>query len=66
MGLAVNSGVCQRCVMPALLVIMAIDWLMKTATEQKKTGIRWSLFSVLEDLEFAGDVALPSHTGTHM
>ena len=44
---------------------MAIDWLMKTVTEQKQTGIRWSLFSVLEDLEFADDIALPSHTWTH-
>ena len=31
-----------------------------------QTGIRWSLFSVLEDLEFADDIALPSHTWTHM
>ena len=37
---------------------------MKTVTEQKQTGIRWSLFSVLEDLEFADDIALPSHTWT--
>ena len=42
--------------MSAFLFIMAIDWLMKTVTEQKQTGIRWSLFSVLEDLEFADDI----------
>ena len=62
---SVNSGVRQGCVMSAFLFIMAIDWLMKTVTEQKQTGIRWSLFSVLEDLEFADDIALPSHTWTH-
>ena len=42
-----------------------LSWLLKTVTEQKQTSIRWSLFSVLEDLEFANDIALPSHTWTH-
>ena len=66
LSFAVNSGVHQGCVMSVFLFIMAIDWLMKTVTEQKQTSIRWSLFSVLEDLEFADDIALPSHTWTHM
>ena len=66
LSFAVNSGVRQGCVMSAFLFIMAIDWFMKTVTEQKQTGIRWSLFSVLEDLEFADDITLPSHTWTHM
>ena len=48
LSFALNSGVRQGCVMSAFLFIMAIDWLMKTVTEQKQTGIRWSLFSVLE------------------
>ena len=66
LSFAVNSGVRQGRVMSAFLFIMAIDWPMKTVTEQKQTGIRWSLFSVLEDLEFADDIALPSHTWTRM
>ena len=66
MSFAVNSGVRQGCVMSTFLFIMAIEWLMKTVIEKKKTRIRWSLFSVLEDLEFTDDIALPSHTWTHM
>ena len=27
---------------------------------QKRTGIRWSLFTMLEDLDFADDIALSS------
>ena len=56
LSFSVNSAVRQGCVMSAFLFIMAIDWLMKTVTEQKQTSIRWSLFSVLEDLEFADDI----------
>ena len=66
LSFVVNSGVRQGCVMSVFLFIMPIDWLMKTVTEQKQTSIRWSLFSVLEDFEFVDDMALPSHTWTHM
>ena len=33
-------------------------------TGQKKTGIRWNLFTNLDDLNFADDLALLSHTHT--
>ncbi|KAJ8370368.1 hypothetical protein SKAU_G00103960 [Synaphobranchus kaupii] len=49
----VKTGVRQGCVMSALLFIIAIDWVMKKTTEDQPRGIRWTLLSTLEDLDFA-------------
>lgn len=62
----VESGVCQGCVMSALLFNLAIDWVMRKTTEDKARGIRWTLYSNIEDLDFADDLALLSHTHTHL
>ncbi|PIK55536.1 hypothetical protein BSL78_07570 [Apostichopus japonicus] len=48
----VKTGVRQGCVMSALLFNIAIDWVMRQATEGQKRGIRWTLFPTLEDLDF--------------
>jgi len=65
-SLAVNSGVRQGCVMSSFLFILIIDWIMKNGTEQQKTGIRWTLLTKLEDLDFADDIVLISHTRSHL
>ncbi|GFS16748.1 endonuclease-reverse transcriptase [Elysia marginata] len=62
----VLSGVRQGCVMPALLFSIAIDWVMRQTTEDQNRGIRWNLFTNLEDLDFANDLALLSHTHHHI
>ena len=62
----VKTGVRQGCVMSALLFNITIDWVMRRTTEDKPRGIRWTLFSALEDLDFADDLALVSHTHHHM
>ena len=56
----VQSGVKQGCVMCGFLFLLAIDWVMSRATEGRRTGIRWKFTSVLEDLDFADDIALLS------
>ena len=61
----VKSGVRQGCVMSGLLFIVAIDWVTSRATECVKRGIRWTPFSQLEDLDYADDIALLSHTTNH-
>lgn len=43
------------------LCFLAIDRAMKMTTEQRKNGIQWTLWTQLEDLGFADDVALVSH-----
>ena len=39
---------------------------MKNGTGQERTGIRWTLLTKLEDLDFADDIALISHTRSHL
>ena len=58
----VKSGVRQGCVMSAVLFNIVIDWVMKKTMERPTRGIRWTMFSFLEDIDFADDVALLSHT----
>ena len=62
----VLSGVKQGCVMSALLFNITIDWVMKQTTQDKNRGIRWNLFTNLNDLDFADDLALLSHTHSHI
>lgn len=54
----VKSGVRQGCVMPALLFIITVDWVMRSSLSENITGITWTLFSNLEDLDYPYD--LPS------
>ena len=54
----VQSGVKQGCTMSGFLFLLSIDWVMNRTTEGRRTGIRWKLTSVLEDLDFADDIAL--------
>ena len=56
----VQSGVKQGCPMSGFLFLLSIDWVMNRTTEGRRTGIRWKLTSVLEDLDFADDIALLS------
>ena len=62
----VKTGVRQGCVMSALLFNLVIDWIMRRTTEDEQRGIRWTLFSSLEDLDFADDLALLAHTHRHI
>ena len=59
---SVESGVRQGCTMSPILFLMAIDWVMrkKEGTADKPRGIQWTLFSQIEDLDFADDLAVLS------
>jgi len=46
--------------MSGFLFLLAIDWVVSRTTEGRRTGIRWKFTSILEDLEFADDIALLS------
>lgn len=52
--------------MSALLFIIAIDWVTKSTLSSDNTGRRWALFTSLEDLDYADDLALLSHLEKHM
>lgn len=62
----VRTGVRQGCVMSAILFNLVIDWVLRRTTEGSTRGIRWTLLSNLEDLDFADDLALLSHTHKHI
>ena len=61
-GFSVKSGVRRGSVLSPMLFFIAIDWIMRKAIGNKRRGIRWTLTSLLEDLDFVDDVALVSST----
>lgn len=45
------------------LFLLVIDWILKTATSDRRNGIEWTQ---LDDLDFADDLALLSHNHNQM
>ena len=62
----VRTGVRQGCLLSPFLFLIAIDWIVRTATAQGRNGIQWTPWLQLDDLDFADDLALLSHTHRQM
>ena len=45
---------------------ITIDCVMRQTTQEKNRGIRWNVFTNLDDLDFADDIALISHAHSHI
>jgi len=58
---SVTTGVKQGCILSPFLFILGIDWVMKQVTSGGRRGIRWTLTSVLKDLDYADDIAPLTH-----
>ena len=50
---AVETLVKQGCMLSPLLLLIALDWVMKETTRDQRIGIRWNLTTVVEDLDYA-------------
>ena len=58
----VQIGVRQGCLLSHTMLLIVIDWVMGTATKDKRMGIHWTLTKQLEDLDFADDISLLAQT----
>ena len=58
---SVTTGVKQGCILSPFLFILGIDWVLRQVTSGVRKGIRWTLTSVLEDLDYAEDIVLLAH-----
>ena len=63
---AVETGIKQGCMLSPLLFLIALDWVLRETTNHQRTGIRWKLTSVLEDLDYVDDLCLLSSSGAHV
>lgn len=61
----INSGVRQGCVLSPLLFNCVLDVVMNKATSHRR-GITWGLQGRLEDLDYADDICLLTHTFSDM
>ena len=58
---SVTTGVKQGCILSPFLFILGINWVLRHVTSDVRRGIRWTLTSVLEDLDYADDIVLLAH-----
>ena len=62
----VRTGVRQGYLLFPFMFLLAIDWIMNTATAHMKNGIQWFFSTQLYNLDFADDLALLAHTQQQM
>ena len=62
----VKSGVRQGCILSPILFNITLDYIMRHTTQNVRHGIQWTMFSQIEDLDYADDIALLSTNARHL
>jgi len=62
----VKSAVRESCILSPVLFLVTIDWVMRQAPSLRSRRIQWTIFSHLQDLDFADDIVILSSTPTHL
>ena len=62
----VKSGIRQGCIISPILFNITLDYIMKQTTQNARHGIQWSMFSQLEELDYADDIALLSTNARYL
>ena len=62
---AVTTGVWQGCLLSPVIFLLVIDWVLKKTMGEPR-GLQWTFTKRLEDLDFADDICLMSHTLQHI
>ena len=62
----VKSGVRQGCIPSPILFNITLDYIMRQTTQNAQHGSQWTMFSQLEDLDYADDIALLSTNARHL
>ena len=60
------TGVRQGCVLSPMIFAIVVDWVMRRATKDGHTGLKWVEEDRLKDLDFADDIALLDSTWNGM
>ncbi|VDO70866.1 unnamed protein product [Schistosoma curassoni] len=60
------AGVRQDCLLSHYIFLLVVDWFIKTSASEEKHRIQWTARNQLEDLDFAYDLVLLSHTHGRM
>ncbi|VDI66818.1 Hypothetical predicted protein [Mytilus galloprovincialis] len=47
---AIKTGVRQGSLLSPMLFLLAVDWIMNQATDGRRNGIQWTMFTQLDDL----------------
>ena len=62
----IKTGVKQSCNMSALLFLLVVDLATRNTWQEGDTEIRRKFTTMLEDVDFANDIALLSSTRQHI